>query len=433
MIKHYDKQLLGIALPAMAEMILQLLMGMVDTYLVAFLGLTALSGVAVASNLIAIYQALFIALGAGISALMAQYVGKKGQEMLGQIGTEGLKLTLLLSLVLGLFSWLGGEWFLRLLGTEEAVAKAGGLYLTLVGGGIVFLGLMTSLGAMVRVTARPRLPMYVSLLSNLLNAIFSAIAVFGFQAGIAGVALGTVLSRMIGCGILLWQLGLPLARPSWRLHRPLLSLVLPAAGERLMMRAGDVVVVGFLVSLGTAVVAGNSVGEALTQFNYMPAMGLATATVILTAQHREEIAEVEKIRRASLRLSLLMMFLIALTIFGAASFLIGLYTSDSLAVATAHQLITYSLLGVPVTAATLLYTAIWQGLGNAKLPFYATSMGMWGVRILSAFLLLRWTHLGAAAVWIGTILDNLFRSLFLAYLYQRKRRQIEREREYLAR
>ncbi len=38
---------------------------------------------------------------------------------------------------------------------------------------------------------------------------------------------------------------------------------------------------------------------------------------------------------------------------------------------------TFSLLGTPMTIGTVIYTAVWQGLGNARLPFYATSIGMW--------------------------------------------------------
>ena len=48
------KKILNIALPAMGENFLQMLMGMVDSYLVAHLGLIAISGVTVAGNIITI-------------------------------------------------------------------------------------------------------------------------------------------------------------------------------------------------------------------------------------------------------------------------------------------------------------------------------------------------------------------------------------------
>ena len=51
-----------------------------------------------------------------------------------------------------------------------------------------------------------------------------------------------------------------------------------------MMRAGDVVIIALVVSFGTEAVAGNAIGEVLTQFNYMPAFGVATATVMQVAR-----------------------------------------------------------------------------------------------------------------------------------------------------
>lgn len=61
---RYSKEIIQLAIPAMIENILQMLMGVVDNYLVAQLGVVAVSGVSVANNIITIYQAIFIALGA---------------------------------------------------------------------------------------------------------------------------------------------------------------------------------------------------------------------------------------------------------------------------------------------------------------------------------------------------------------------------------
>ena len=54
--------------------------------------------------------------------------------------------------------------------------------------------------------------------------------------GIAGVAWGTILSRLVGLVILWSQLKLPFEKPTFGLDKDLLTLALPAAGERLMMR-----------------------------------------------------------------------------------------------------------------------------------------------------------------------------------------------------
>ncbi|MCQ8261653.1 MATE family efflux transporter [Streptococcus suis] len=419
--KH-TKELLRIALPAMAENILQMLMGMVDSYLVASLGLVALSGVSLANNILAVYQAIFIALAAAISARLAQMLGQGRTEKVGYIASEGLKITLFVSLVLGGIALLSGPNLLTSLGAEVVVAQAGGLYLILVGGGILFLGLMMSLGAILRTLGQPQLPMYISLLSNLLNVLFSAFAVFVLHAGVAGVALGTVLSRLIGC-LLLWaKLAIPFEKWTWSWDVELIRLALPTTGERLMMRAGDVVVVALITGLGTAVVAGNAIGETLTQFNYMPALGIATATIILTAKHRQDKAMVRHIFRTSFGLSVLFMFLVAGVTYFAGPFLIDLYTKDIQAVQASQTVLFYAMLGVPFTAGTLIMTALWQGLGNARLPFYATTIGMWLVRIGIAYLLVTFFKIGLSAIWIATILDNAFRAgvLFFQYRYSKQ-------------
>ncbi|HFU4460105.1 TPA: MATE family efflux transporter [Streptococcus suis] len=413
------KEILRIALPAMAENILQMLMGMVDSYLVASLGLVALSGVSLANNILAVYQAIFIALAAAISARLAQMLGQGKTEKVSYLASEGLKVTLFVSLVLGVVAVLAGPSLLIGLGAEVAVAKAGGLYLILVGGGILFIGLMMSFGAMLRALGQPRFPMYISLLSNLLNALFSAFAVFVLHAGVAGVALGTVLSRLVGCFLLWAKLSIPFEKWTWSWDVELIRFALPATGERLMMRAGDVVVVALITSLGTAVVAGNAIGETLTQFNYMPAMSIATATIILTAQHRQDQLAVQRIFKTSLYLSLIFMLLMAATTYFAGPFLTSLYSREPQVVQASQTVLLYSMLGVPVTAATLILTALWQGLGNAKLPFYATSLGMWLVRIGLAYLLIGVFELGLQAIWIATIVDNAFRAGFLYVQYKR--------------
>ena len=369
----------------MGENFLQMLMGMVDSYLVAHLGLIAISGVSVAGNIITIYQAIFLALGAAVASVMSKSLGEKNQENIAYHATESLKVTLLVSALLGGASLLFGRQMISLLGTEAAVAESGGIYLSLVGGTIVLLGLMTTLGSLVRVANNPRIPMYVSLLTNVLNALFSSVAIFLFGWGIVGAALGTVLARLVGV-ILLWQkVQLPFAPLRWGLDRKLLNLALPAAGERLMMRAGDVVIIAIVVAFGTEAVAGNAIGETLTQFNYMPVFGVATATVMLVARSLGEgdLEQIDRLRKQSYWLSFVLMLPIA-------------------------------------TAGTVIYTAVWQGLGNGKLPFYATTIGMWVIRIGAGYLLGVTLGFGLPGVWTGTLLDNGFRWLFLSQLYRRK-------------
>ena len=136
------------------------------------------------------------------------------------------------------------------------MTQAGSLYLAIVGGGVIFLALMTTFGNILRAKGRPRISMVVSLLTNLLNALLSSLAIFVGHWGIIGVATATVFSRLVGT-VILWtamKLDVKQFEVTKPFNKELLGIVLPAAGERLMMRAGDVVIVAIIVTFGTAVV-----------------------------------------------------------------------------------------------------------------------------------------------------------------------------------
>ncbi|HFH7990985.1 TPA: MATE family efflux transporter [Streptococcus agalactiae] len=420
---RYSKEIIQLAIPAMIENILQMLMGVVDNYLVAQLGVVAVSGVSVANNIITVYQAIFIALGASIASLLAKSLAGSEKDDAILVCSQAIFLTLLIGAVLGIISIVFGQTFFKLLGTTKSVAQVGGLYLAIVGGGVVTLGMLTTLGSFLRVQGQPRLPMYVSIFVNFLNAVLSGFAIFEWRYGLVGVAVSTLIARLIGICILAKYLPIKkiIKRMTWKISAQIWNLALPSAGERLMMRAGDVVIVAIVVQLGTNVVAGNAIGETLTQFNYMPGLGIATATIILTAKYvgQKNRESIEETIQSSYYIGLVLMILISSFMLLAGKPLTQLFTNNPSAIKGSLIVILLSFVGVPATIGTLVYTAAWQGLGNAKLPFYTTTIGMWLIRVVLGYLLGIVFELGLLGVWMATIADNIFRWQFLKVRYHR--------------
>ncbi|VFA67466.1 MATE family multidrug exporter [Streptococcus agalactiae] len=128
---RYSKEIIQLAIPAMIENILQMLMGVVDNYLVAQLGVVAVSGVSVANNIITVYQAIFIALGASIASLLAKSLAGSEKDDAILVCSQAIFLTLLIGAVLGIISIVFGQTFFKLLGTTKSVAQVGGLYLAI--------------------------------------------------------------------------------------------------------------------------------------------------------------------------------------------------------------------------------------------------------------------------------------------------------------
>ncbi len=420
----YRQRILQIALPAMAENVLQMLMGVIDNYFVAHISLAAVSGVAIANNIITLYQALFIAMGSAISSLLARSIGQgdEGREL--KYMADAIMLTLLLSIFIGLLNLVFGRPILVALGARSQVLGNGYSYLLVVGGLMVALAMLTTLGAIVRVKGLAKIPMHVSLLTTILNALMSGLSIYVFDLGVLGVAWSTVLSRWIGIMILasFLPMGAIIRKMKVRLNLEMLSLALPAAGERIMMRLGDLFILMIVVHLGTRIVAGNAIGESISQFNYMPGMAVATATLIPIAQFlgSQKDDDIEPFVKEAFKLSTIIMVIFSLFIFLLSSTLIAYFTEDKIASNAARVVLFFSMISAPATSGTLVYTAVWQGLGNSKLPFYATTIGMWFVRILLGYFLAIQLRLGLEGVWLATAMDNSSRWFILKRQFDKR-------------
>ncbi|MDK6808583.1 MATE family efflux transporter, partial [Corynebacterium aurimucosum] len=88
----------------------------------------------------------------------------------------------------------------------------------------------------------------------------------------------------------------------------------------------------------------NAIGEVLTQFNYMPGFGVATATVMLVAHAvgQADFQTVRKLTKQTYWLSLGLMLAVALLIFALGQPLTHLYTKDSGAVTASLSVILFS-------------------------------------------------------------------------------------------
>ncbi|MCC9883353.1 MATE family efflux transporter, partial [Streptococcus agalactiae] len=128
---------------------------------------------------------------------------------------------------------------------------------------------------------------------------------------------------------------------------------------------------------------------------------------------------IEETIQSSYYIGLVLMILISSFMLLAGKPLTQLFTNNPSAIKGSLIVILLSFVGVPATIGTLVYTAAWQGLGNAKLPFYTTTIGMWLIRVVLGYLLGIVFELGLLGVWMATIADNIFRWLFLKVRYHR--------------
>ena len=424
-----ENKILALAIPATIENVLQTAVGFIDALMISKIGLVAVTAVGIANTILNVYLALFIALGVGASALIAQKIGAKRPDEAQKVTNQAVMLTLAVSLLLGIISIVFGESLLRVMGASEAVLQEALQFFMVVGGGALFMGLMTIFGSILRATGDTKSPMKISGVVNIGNVVIDYILIFGLgpipALGVLGTAIGTVLSRGLGCWLLyrkVQQSESPVDHASLfnsGNYRPLVNLSIPATLERLVMRLGQVLYFGLIVSISAKTFAAHSIAGNIESFTYMPAYGLATAatTLVGNAVGAGESQQAKRYGYSAAKYGVIFMSLLGVVLFFGAPFFASLFTSDQEALRQIVIALRIDAFAQPGLAISLITTGALQGMGDTKSPLYSTAFGMWGIRVVGVIVLSKYLGLGIAGIWLSIAIDLYLRSLFLVYKF----------------
>ncbi|WP_258960958.1 MATE family efflux transporter [Paenibacillus aquistagni] len=422
-----------LAIPAVVENFFQTLLGFIDTYFVSKIGLAEVSAVGVTNAVLAIYFALFMAIGVAANVRIANFLGANLQEKARHISQQSIVLAAIFGVLMGIVTLMFAEPLLKLMGIEAEVLEAGALYFRIVGIPSIIMSFMFVLSAILRGAGDTKTPMKISIVINIVNAVLDYVLIFGFLfipgMGIVGAGLATVIARLVGCIALFYDVNrtgtLSFRRDYWRLDKThlmeLTTLGAPAAGERLLMRVGQIVYFGFIVALGTNAFAAHQIAGNVEIFSYMIGYGFATAATILVGQQigAGNFDEAKHYAKLSTYLTVGSM-----TILGALLFVLGdwagsFFTNDEQVIKDIGIALKISGVFQPFLAVLLVLTGAFQGANNTKFPMYLTGFGMWAVRTVLVYLLgikLSW---GLAGVWIAIGADIAFRAIVLTIQFKR--------------
>lgn len=200
--KRYWNTILNIALPIAIQNLLNSSFVLIDTLMVGRLGDVSLAAVGMAGQWSWLLNLTLFGFSSGASVFFSQYYGDK--NITGIRKTFGIVLTFL-SVAVAAFTVLGflmPKSIISIFNRDANVLDIGARYLKIAVLSYPAIALNQIVGVLLRSTGRAKLPMYVSVLTTVLNAFLDyglIFGKFGFPAlGIEGAAIATVISAWVG-------------------------------------------------------------------------------------------------------------------------------------------------------------------------------------------------------------------------------------------
>lgn len=289
-----NRALKRLILPLIAEQILTMLVGMADTAMISYAGEVAISGVSLVDMVSQLIITVLSAVATGGAVIVSQYLGSKNTQGANRAVSQLQTITALISLAMMAFCLLLHRQILQVLfgAIEPDVMQAAVTYFVVNALSFPFLGIYQSSAALFRSMERTQTTMYVSLLMNAINVIGNAIGIFGLHAGVMGVAIPTLISRVVAGSVMLTlsrRAGNPVRvsiREALRWDRPMqsriLRIALPNGIENGLFTLGRVLVTSIVAMFGTAQIAANGVSASINSFAIIivNAINLAIITVV---------------------------------------------------------------------------------------------------------------------------------------------------------
>lgn len=291
-----NQSLKKLLIPLVVEQVLAMLVGMTDTLMVSSAGEAAVSGVALVDMVNYLVITVLAAVASGGAVIISQYLGSRQKDRAQEASGQLVMISFLISTGLAAICLIFRSSLLGLLfGTvEEQVMEAALSYFVITSCSFPFLGVYNASAALFRSLGKTSVTMYVSFLMNAINIFGDFVGVQIFHAGVAGVAVPTLIARGVAAVVMTWfafgrgneihlQWGNLLA---WkrRLLARILRIAVPNGVENGLFALGRVLVTSIVSLFGTAQIAANGVANSIDQIAIVVVNGVNLAIITVVGQ-----------------------------------------------------------------------------------------------------------------------------------------------------
>ena len=424
-------KLISFSVPLMLSGILQLMFNAVDIIVVGrFAGSQSLAAVGSTTALINMFVNLFIGVSLGANVLAARfYASGKHKEMSETVHTA-ITFAAISGVVMALIGVLMAKPALELMGTPDDVINLSTLYMRIYFLGMPFFMLYNYGAAILRAVGDTKRPLIFLIISGCINALLNLFFVIVCKLGVAGVAIGTIVSQFVSCVLVLYCLSK--ADTSYKLcfnklaidkeyMLQIFQVGIPAGIQSTVINISNAMLQSSVNSFGSIAMAGYTAANNILGFLYVSVNSITQACMSFTSQN---YAVGKQKRMDRVLIDCLFLTTAVALVMGSASYIfgtqiLGIYTGNSEVIKSGLEIISITTIPYFLCGIMDLFPGALRGMGYSTVPMILSIIGTVGVRIIWIYGLfpshrsLFFLFISYPGSWIATIIMQVICYMFV--------------------
>ena len=414
-------KLISFSLPLMLSGILQLMFNAVDIVVVGrFSGSQALAAVGSTTALINIFTNLFIGISLGANVLAARFYASGKEKEMSETVHTAITLALISGIIMAVVGLVLAKLALELMGTPSDVIELSTLYMRIYFCGMPFFMLYNYGAAILRAVGDTKRPLIFLIISGVANAGLNIILVIIFHMGVAGVGIGTVISQLISCILVLrclyksegcYQLRFSKLRIQKVYLRQIFQVGIPAGIQSTVINFSNALLQSSVNSFGSTAMAGYTAANNILGFLYVSVNAVTQACMSFTSQNYG-VGKYKRMDRVLI--NCLILSVVISGVLGCGSYAFGteilkVYTEDPKVIQCGLEILSMTTVTYFLCGIMDLFPGALRGMGRSGVPMILSIIGTVGTRIVWIFMLfpqhrsLEFLFISYPASWLLTI------------------------------
>ena len=430
-----------VTIPASVGSLFQTFYNLVDTWFAGRISAEAIGAIAKSFPIYFTIIAVGVGLGAATNALIGNSIGEKKVRVASMYIAQSLIFALTVSIFVTLFGLNASNYLLGVMGSDAAGIALTREYLDIIFYGTFIVLIQISLNGTLNAQGDTRSYRNVLIFSFFLNIFLNPLFIWGYGFipgfGIAGLAIATVISQLIGTIYLAYKvnnckikeyLKLQCFIPKFEYLKPLTTQAVPVMFSMLFIGVGIFNILYFIGQFGDLATAGYGAALRVEQVFLLPVIGLNTAVLSIGGQNfgAKAYDRIRELYTKALLFGSSFMAIAGIIIFFGAEFFVSLFTDNQEAVASGAIYLKVAALIGPIYPVFFITTAVFQAVKKPLYSLYLSILRLTAFPFLSLWYVINirggdyedifytimatnWAMGIAVLIFIGYFLNNVFK------------------------